>query len=86
MLRSLSVVLAYLLTLVVAIDGCGKLPGAIEQMLAGPTIWAGLSKLVSGLVSLGLAWYLLRWANSVRANMRTRRQLAERLARKPGCA
>lgn len=81
--RYLPVVFAYLLTLVVAINGLSKLPGAIEKMLAGPTIWAGLSGLISGLLSLGLAFFLLRWANSVRTNTRTSQDLAERLAKEP---
>ncbi|QNA90575.1 hypothetical protein G4G28_22475 [Massilia sp. Dwa41.01b] len=84
LLHYVPVVFSCLLTLLVGIDGCHTLVLAFERLQAGTTVWAGASALMSGLLSLAVAWFLLRWASSVRKNARISVELAEQRAAQAG--
>jgi hypothetical protein len=74
-----AIVSSCLLCLVISVVACSKISQAIDLIRSGSTAWEARSHIASALLSLGLAYYLWRWAGSVRKNARLSLQLKQRL-------
>ncbi|MFC5480379.1 hypothetical protein [Massilia suwonensis] len=77
----LAVVFLYLLVLVLvmAVVAGSELSKGVTLLRSGVSVWEGRSQSAAGLLSLGLACFLWRWAGSVRDNARISLQLKKRL-------
>ena len=74
-----AIVTSCLLCLVMSIVALSELSQAITLLRSGSSVWEGRSQLLSGLASLGLAYFLWRWARSVRENALLSLELKKRL-------
>jgi membrane protease YdiL (CAAX protease family) len=74
-----AVVFSYLLFLVMAVVACSELSKGVTLLRSGSSAWEGRSQIVAGLLSLGLAYFLWRWAGSVKENAQISLQLRKRL-------
>jgi hypothetical protein len=75
----LAIVSSCLLCVVMSVIALSELSQAITLLRSGSSVWEGRSQLVSGLLSLGLAYFLWRWAGSVRKNALLSMELKRRL-------
>ena len=74
-----AVLFSYLLFLVMAVVAFSKLSKGMTLLHSGASIWEGRSGIISGLLSLGLAYFLWRWAGSVKENAQVSLRLNKRL-------
>ena len=74
-----AIVSSYLLFLVMAVVAGSELSKGVTLLRSGSSVWEGRSQILAGLLSLGLAYFLWRWAGSVRENARTSLELKKRL-------
>ena len=75
----IAIISSCLLCLVMSIVAVSELSQAITLLRSGSSVWEGRSQLFSGLASLGLAYFLWRWAHSVRKNALLSMELKKRL-------
>lgn len=74
-----AVVCSYLLFLVMAVVAGSELSQIVALLRSGASLWEGRSQIVASLLSLGLAYFLWRWAGSVRKNAQISLELKKRL-------
>ena len=70
-----AVLFSYLLFLVMAVVAFSKLSKGMTLLHSGASIWEGRSGIISGLLSLGLAYFLWRWGRRRHSRLRPARQL-----------
>jgi hypothetical protein len=75
----IAIVSSCLLCVVMSVVAFSELSQAITLLRSGSSIWAARAQLFSGLASLGLAYFLWRWAGSVRKNALLSLELKKRL-------
>jgi hypothetical protein len=79
-----AIVSSCLLCVVMSVVAFSELSQAITLIRSGASVWEGRSQLVSGLLSLGLAYFLWRWAACVSKNAQLSLQLKKRLDAEQG--
>jgi len=75
----IAIVSSCLLCVVMSVVAFSELSQAITLIRSGSSVWEGGAELFSGLASLGLAYFLWRWAVSVRKNALLSLQLKKRI-------
>lgn len=75
----IAIVSSCLLCVVMSVVAFSELSQAITLIRSGSSVWEGRAELFSGLASLGLAYFLWRWAVSVRKNALLSLQLKKRI-------